>query len=282
MTDTASTVRSDAAGRILPHLLLIGASVVVLGPFIWIAAAAFKTQISLLLGQVLFDPVLFNFRDVLFSRSSPYLQNFGNSLIVASVSTAVVLTVSFLSAYSLQRMSWPRWIAQLLLLWALVFQMIPPVTLAGAWYEMFRSVGLRNAYIALTLSHITLHIPMALWLLSAFIREVPREIEEAAYVDGCSFWALLWRVVLPIVAPGVVSTGILVFIFSWNEFAIALTLTDNRTATVPVAIAKFAQENEIKYTQMAAASVLSALPALVALLLGQKYIVKGLTAGAVK
>ncbi len=282
MTAAVSTAGSPGAGRLLPHLLLIVASMIVLGPFVWIAAAAFKTQISLLLGQVLFDPVLFNFRDVLFSRSSPYIQNFGNSLLVASASTAVVLTVSFLSAYSLQRMSWPRWIAQLLLLWALVFQMIPPVTLAGAWYEMFRSIGLRNAYLALILSHITLHIPMALWLLSAFIREVPREIEEAAYVDGCSFWALLWRVVLPIVAPGVVSTGILIFIFSWNEFPVALALTNNQTGTVPVAIAKFAQENEIKYTQMAAASVLSAIPALIALVLGQRFIVKGITAGAVK
>jgi multiple sugar transport system permease protein len=118
--------------------------------------------------------------------------------------------------------------------------------------------------------------------LSSFLREIPRELEEAAFIDGAGFIKTLWRVVIPIMMPGLVSTGILVFIFSWNEFPVALALTNNNTATVPVGIAKFAQENEIKYTQMAAASVLSAVPALLALLFGQRFIVKGLTAGAVK
>ena len=123
---------------------------------------------------------------------------------------------------------------------------------------------------------------MALWLLIAFFREVPRELEEAAFVDGAKFLTLLRRVIVPIMMPGIVATAVLVFIFSWNEFPVALALTNNRTATVPVAIAKYVQEEEIKYTQMAAASVLSAIPALLALIFGQRFIVKGLTAGAVK
>ena len=101
-------------------------------------------------------------------------------------------------------------------------------------------------------------------------------------MDGASTPVLLWRVVLPVIAPGLVATGVLTFVFSWNEFAVALNLTMKQTATVPVAIAKFAQDYEIQYTQMAASATLSLIPALILLLLGQRYIVKGLTMGAVK
>jgi len=268
--------------RMLLHLLLVGAAIVVLAPFVWIAAAAFKTQISLLLGNLLFEPVLNNFREVLFGRTSTYGRNFLNSVLIASVSTLLVMIIAFFAGYSLFRMRWPRWVINVFLIWAIGFNLVPPVALAGAWYELFRGIGLTNGTLALTLSHTTLHLPMALWLLSTFFREIPRELEEAAVIDGAGFLALLRTIILPLMAPGIVSTGILVFIFSWNEFPVALALTNNQTATVPVAIAKFAQENEIKYTQMAAASVLSAIPALIALIFGQRFIVKGLTAGAVK
>jgi multiple sugar transport system permease protein len=266
----------------LMHALLIVAALIVLLPFAWIAAAAFKTQITLLMGNVVFEPVINNFREVLFGRTSTYARNFMNSAVVASVSTMLVMVVGFLAGYSLFRMRWPRWVVNVFLVWAIGFNLVPPVALAGAWYELFRSVGLTNGTLALILSHTTLHLPMALWLLSSFFRDVPRELEEAATVDGANFVSLLWRIVVPVMLPGIASTAILVFIFSWNEFPVALALTNNQTGTVPVAIAKFAQENEIKYTQMAAASVLSAIPALLALILGQRFIVKGLTAGAVK
>ena len=134
----------------------------------------------------------------------------------------------------------------------------------------------------LILAHLTLNLPLVLWILSAFIREVPVELEEAARIDGASTPVLLWRVIVPVIRPGLLATGLLAFIFSWNEFAVALNLTAKQTATVPVAIAKFAQDFEIQYTQMAASSVLSLLPAFVLLLLGQRHIVRGLTAGAIK
>jgi multiple sugar transport system permease protein len=160
--------------------------------------------------------------------------------------------------------------------------MIPPIALAGAWFTMARTVGLDNTFLGLVLAHTVLNLPMALWLMGVFVREVPRELEEAARMDGASTPVLLWRVVLPVIAPGLVATGVLTFVFSWNEFAVALNLTMKQTATVPVAIAKFAQDFEIQYTQMAASAALSILPALVLLLVGQRYIVKGLTQGAVK
>lgn len=269
-------------GELLVHAFLLTAAAAVLFPFLWIAMAAFKTQIALLSGAVAFRPVLSNFQDVLFSKTSEYLDNFRNSLIVGIGSTAGVLVVGTLGAWSISRMRWPAWTVHGLLAWAIVFQMIPPITMVGAWYVMFRAVGLYNTYAGLILAHLTLNLPLVLWMMSVFVSQVPLELEEAARIDGASTPGLLWRVVVPVIRPGLIACGLLAFILSWNEFAVALNLTAKQTATVPVAIAKFAQEFEIQYTQMAASSVLSTLPAMVALLVGQRYIVGGLTAGAIK
>ncbi|TNF17246.1 MAG: carbohydrate ABC transporter permease [Rhodobacteraceae bacterium] len=282
MSAVTRRIAARRAVTLLLHGALALAAVLTLGPFLWIALASLKTQIALLMGNLAFTPVTMNYAEVLFGNTSTFSTNFLNSVIVASVSTAIALTVGFLAGYSLLRMRWSRAVVNIFLLWTVVFNLVPPVTLAGAWYEVFRMVGLTNSLTALILAHTTLHLPMALWLLSSFLREIPRELEEAAVVDGAGFVRLMRRVVVPIMMPGLVSTGILIFIFSWNEFPVALALTNNHSATVPVGIAKFAQENEIKYTQMAAASVLSAIPALLVLIFCQRFIVKGLTAGAVK
>ena len=266
----------------LLHCALIVCALMVLGPFVWIGLAGFKTQIALMMGEVAFTPTLDNFRELLFSSTSDYLANFRNSLIVAGASTAIVLVVATLAAYSIERMGWPRWVVHLFLLGAAVFNAIPAITMVGPWYVMFRSLGLYNTYPALILAHATLNLPIGIWLMAAFIREVPRELEEAAWIDGCSTPGLLWRVVVPVVMPGIAAAAILVFIHSWNEFVVALNLTARQTATVPVAIAKYAQEHETKYGEMAAGALLSTVPALVLLFFAQRQIVRGLTAGAVK
>ena len=264
------------------QVCLLAAAAVVLFPFIWITTAALKTRISLVTGEVLFSPTLSNFQELLFSMTSNYVANFGNSLIVASGSTALVLCVATLAAYSINRGEWPVWAVNLFLLWSTVFYMIPAITMVGAWYVLFRSVGLYNTYLGVILAHATLNLPIAIWLMSTFLREVPRELEDAARIDGCGTLALLLRVIVPIVMPGIAATVILVFIHSWNEFVVALNLTARQTATVPVAIAQYAQENETKYGEMAAGAVLSTLPALILVLIGQRQIVRGLTAGAIR
>lgn len=261
---------------------LLAAVFITLAPFVYIAMSSFKTQITLLMGDVKFTPTLLNYNEVLFDRTSGYLGNFVNSVIVTTTSTALVVIISFFAGYSLFRMRWPSYVVNIFLIWSMAFNLIPSVTLASAWYDLARTAGLGNDYVALILAHTTLHLPMALWLLASFFGEIPRELEDAAYVDGAGFVTLVRRVVAPLMAPGLIATAILIFVFSWNEFPVALALTNNDTGTVPVAIAKYAQEEEIKYTQMAAASVLSAVPAILVLLFGQRFIVSGLTAGAVK
>jgi multiple sugar transport system permease protein len=264
------------------HAALALAATAVLLPVVWTGLAAFKTQIALLRGDVLFSPTLANFRELLFSRSSDYFAQFANSLVVASVSTVLVLFVATLAAYSLTRMRWAAWVPALVLGFSLVFHMVPPITLVGPWYVLARSAGLDDTYAALVLAHVTLHLPIALAVMAVFVRDIPVELEEAARLDGCTTPQLLRRVVFPLVKPGLAAAGILVFVFSWNEFAVALTLSGRHTATVPVAIARFAQEYEIKHGVMAAGAMLSVVPAILLLLFAQRHIVKGLTAGAGK
>lgn len=266
----------------IEHVFLLVVACFVLVPFIWIIAAGFKTQISLLQGEIFFTPNLASYKEVLFSKTTEFFSNAFNSLVIASISTLLILVAATLGGYAMERMDTPRWVVHTLLGWSIIFHMIPPITLVAAWFPLYRELGLDNTYTGMVLAHMALHLPMALWLMANFIRDVPMELEEAARIDGCSTPYLIWKIIVPLVAPGLAATAILMFIFSWNEFAVALNMTAKQTATVPVAIAKFAQGYEIKYGEMAATAALALIPALLFLLLGQRYIVKGLTTGALK
>ena len=263
-------------------LALTTTAVIILLPFLWIASASFKRRIDILMSNVWSKIVFTNYDEVLFSSVSDYISNYQNSMIVAVISTAIVLTIASMSGYALFRLSWPRWIPAVLFTWTVLFHMLPPTVISAAWFVIFQRVGLVNTYTGLIFAHVTLNIPIGLWLMSAFVRDVPKELEEAAEVDGATPAQVYFRIVLPLLRPGLIATGILVFIFSWNEFAVALSLTAKATQTVPVGIAKFAQEFEIQFGEMAAAAVLSTVPAMILLVLGQRHIIKGLTSGALK
>jgi len=270
--------RGGWSGRAIVALALVA----ILGPFAWISTASFKTQIAIYAGQFPFTPTLSNYADVLFGRRSDFAANIGNSVLVALVSTVAVLAVGTLAAHSLRRFRWPAWVSAGFLGWTLVFHMVPVLTLLGPWYIAFRDLGLYDTRAALVLTHVTINLPMTVWLMTAFLREIPPEIEEAARVDGCTPLDAFLRIVLPLALPGLIAAGILAFVFSWNEFPIALSLTSRQTATVPVAIARFAQQYETQHAQMAAASVISTIPAVLLMFCGQRFIVRGLTLGAVK
>jgi len=286
----AARGRIDAAEPVLParHARLIGwtlialALAIVVGPFLWILMNSFKSQIAILSGTWTFTPILDNYADVLLSKRSDFGHALLTSLVVASASTAVVLVVGTLAAYSLYRFDWPRWVGMSFLGWTLGFHVIPVITLVGPWYLIFKEIGLYDTRLALVLTHVTINLPMAVWLMMSFFKALPPEIEEAALVDGCRPLTAFRKVTLPLVVPGLIATGVLSFIFSWNEFTVALNLTSQANATVPVAVAKFANDYEVLHGQMAAASVLATIPALVLMFLGQRFIVQGLTLGSVK
>jgi multiple sugar transport system permease protein len=274
---TAST-RAAIAGWFLIGLAIV----VVIGPFLWILMNSFKDQISILSGTWTFTPTLDSYQDVLFSRRSDFVSALTTSLIVATASTAIVLVIATLAAYSLHRFRWAHWVVAGFLAWTLAFHVIPVITMVGPWYLAFKALGLYDTRTALILTHVTMNLPIAVWLMMSFFKALPPEIEEAALVDGCHPMSAFWRVTLPLVVPGLIATGVLSFIFSWNEFTIALNLTSQSNATVPVVVAKFANDYEVQHSQMAAASILATLPALLLMFFGQRFIVQGLTMGSVK
>ena len=273
---------------ILGHLAMILACLIILAPFAWIAVNSAKRQIDIYEGTLQFTPTWLNYDRLLFSKQSNFIRNLANSAIVATASTLVVMAVGTLTAYGLTRYAWGRrfrvggWFKGALLGWILLFHMIPAITLVGPWYLIFRELGLYNTLLGLVLTHITLNLPMATWLMMSFIQDVPRELEDAAWIDGCRRVGAFVRVVLPVIVPGLVATGVLAFIFSWNEFSVALNLTASPTATIPVAIANFAQQYEIQYGEMAAGTVLATVPAILLMFAGQRFIVRGLMLGALK
>jgi multiple sugar transport system permease protein len=275
-------LRAATRARVLGWVLIVLSLVVVVGPFAWILMNSFKTQIAILTGAWVFTPTLDNYADVLLSRRSDFVHALYTSLIVATASTFIVLIIATLAAYSLHRFRWAKWVSAGFLGWTLAFHVIPVITLVGPWYLAFRELGLYDTRTALVLTHVTINLPIAMWLMMSFFKAVPPEIEEAALVDGCHPLSAFWRVTLPLVTPGLIATGVLSFIFSWNDFTIALNLTSQANATVPVVVSKFANDYEVLHAQMAAASILATLPALLLMFLGQRFIVQGLTMGSLK
>ena len=226
------------------HAGLIAAGVIVLFPFVWITLAAFKTQISLMIGEVAFTPTLANFNEVLFSGTSDYIANYRNSLIVATASTLIVLIVATLGAYSIERLGWPRWVVHGFLLGAAVFNAIPAITLVGAWYVGFRALGLYNTYPAVILAHATYAEPADRPLADGHVH--PRSAARAGR-GGAD--RRLWDAADAVACrcagrdAGHRSDGDpRIHSSAGTNSSSRSNLTARQTATVPVAIAKYAQE----------------------------------------
>jgi len=206
-----------------------------------------------------------------------------NSLGIGLISTALAVTLATFAAYAIVRLRFPG--KNLVLATALAIAMFPPISIIGPLFNMWRTVGLFDTWPGLILPYMTLTLPLAIWTLSAFFREVPWDLEKAARVDGATPFQAFRRVIVPLAAPGVFTAAILVFIFAWNDFLFAISLTStNNARTVPAAIAFFTGSSRFEQPtgSIAAASVVVTVPMIVLVLLFQRRIVAGLTAGAVK
>jgi len=268
--------------KFITYAGLVFFAIIVLAPFLWISTIAFKKQIDILMMKMVFKPTLFNFDKIFFSKEATFFNDIFNSLVVGISSTIIILVVCSMAAFTMIRLKIPQWMTALIFLWVIVFHMLPPITFVGSWFQMASSVGLFNSRIALILAHVTINLPIGLLIIASFMRDVPTEIQEAAFIDGCSSRQAYIKVILPLLTPGLFATAVIVFLFSWNDFMVAMNLTAKATQTVPVSIATFSQQYEVRYGEMAAGSLISLIPALILTFFAQKYIVKGLTAGAVK
>ncbi len=270
--------------RIWVVLGVAGLSLFCLAPFLWSLVTSLKTPAELLAVPptwVPHHPTLANYVDVFVQR--PFARYLLNSLIVGLLSTLIAMTCASLAAYALARL---RLRGTTIIEYGLLFFALwPPAVLLVPLYLVGRSLGLLNSLVGLSLAHAALNLPFAAWMLTAFFRQVPAELEEAARVDGLSRLQFLRRILLPLVAPAMAATALLVFIFSWNEFVIALTfIVRDNLRTVPVGIAMLTgiTSYDIPWGQISAAVVMTTLPVVAAVLACQRWIISGLTAGALK
>ncbi len=212
-----------------------------------------------------------------------FLRNLLNSLVVAGGATLLGLSIGALAAYAVGRLPFPPRRAVLYLV--LSMNVFPHIAILSGLFVLLRTLHLFNTHLGLVLSYLLFVLPLTVWILTQYLRALPPELEEAAFVDGASVFQTFWRILLPLAAPGLVSTGLLGFMAAWNEFLFALTFTvGDRVRTVPVAIALFGGANpyEIPWGSIMAASVVVTLPVVALVLLFQRRIVEGLTAGTLK
>lgn len=274
--------RQYAFWSIVIALVLIFALI----PVIWIISLSFKTPESVIDGR--FIPAhwtLDNYK-VLFEggiSNSPFLKPLINSIVIAVISTLIAITLAAFAAYAIARLDFPG--KSLILAGALALAIFPTISTVGPLFDMWRAIGLYDTYAGLIIPYLTFSLPLAIYILVAFFREIPWDLEDAAAVDGATPLQSFRRVILPLAAPGTFTAAILVFIFCWNEFLFAITLTSSNNArTVPAALAFFTGESQFTAPtgNIAAAGVIVTVPIIIFVLFFQRRIVAGLTAGAVK
>jgi trehalose/maltose transport system permease protein len=250
-------------------------------PVAWIASLSFKSKTELGDGKF-FSGFSWDNYNVIFSGDI-FLRPLLNSIVVATCATLISIVLAAMAAYATSRLDFKG--KAVILSGALAVAMFPPISVVGSLFDIWRSVGLYDTWLGLIIPYMTFTLPLAIYTLSAFFREIPWELEQAAQVDGATPFQAFRKVIVPLAAPGVFTAAILVFIFAWNDFIFANTLTSTDNArTVPAALAFFtgASQFEQPIGAIAAAAVVVTIPIVVMVLIFQRRIVAGLTAGAVK
>lgn len=264
------------------YLLVAVIVLVSVFPFYYAILTSFKSGTALF--EINYLPHHFNLDNYIsVLTTGVFVRNLGNSILVASSVVALALFLAVTAAFALARVNFRG--RGLLLMTILAVSMFPQIAVLAGLFELVRAFGLFNTPFALIFSYTIFTLPFTVWVLTTFMRDLPMEIEEAAIVDGASPWVIITKVFMPLMWPALVTTGLLAFIAAWNEFLFALTFSSsNETRTVPVAIAMLsgASQYEIPWGRIMAASVIVTVPLVVLVLVFQRKIVQGLTAGGVK
>jgi ABC-type glycerol-3-phosphate transport system permease component len=262
-------------GVVAPLLTLL-----FLGPILWMVSTAFKVgnQAFSATPTIFFSPTLENFRDV-FSDST-FTKSLVTSLFTAGASTVLALLLGAGIAYPLARRSIRG--QQQLAFWILSLRIIPPIVVIIPLFLMLRTVGLTGSLWSLVVMYTYMNLPLTVWLLRGFFADLPVEIEEASFVDGASRLRSFFGVTVPLAMPGIVATALLAFIFAWNEFLFANILTGADTRTAPVGLTAYVTPTNVEWSHIMAAGTLVVLPVWIGALAAQRYLVRGLTMGAVK
>ena len=254
-----------------------------LAPFYWMVVSSLRRPSDVFQTTLLPQPPsLDNYKDA-FAPANHFGRALFNSVFVAGTVTVLVLIIAILSAYALARLKFRG--KNLALSFIIATSMFPGIAMVIPLFSLFTDIGWINSYQALILPAMSFALPLAVWILVAFFRQMPAELEQAAMIDGCTQGQAFRKVILPLAAPGVFTTAIIVFVAAWNEYIIALTMTNKfeyRTATVAVTFFTGATGRDIPFGSIMAAGVILTVPLLIMVLIFQRRIVAGLTAGGVK
>jgi multiple sugar transport system permease protein len=251
-------------------------------PFYWLINVSLKTGGALSEADLVPpDPTLDNYQSIF--ENGDFTSALRNSAVITGITTFLALLVGSFAAYALARLRFPM--KFLILAVILSISTFPPIAIAAPIFKLWTDIGLYNTWTGLIIPYLTFALPLCIYILASFFKEIPKELEEAALVDGATHFQAFRKIVVPLAAPGLVTAGLLTAFFVWNEFLLAVTLTSSPSAfTVPVAVANFtgSQKFEIPLGTISAASVVITIPLVALVIIFQKRIVAGMTAGAVK
>lgn len=283
--NTTTPRRQVNWGGIGRYIALIVVLVVALGPFYWTAITSIKVDGEINASPPTLFPQSFttkNYTQAFLSVQPAFAKDLLNSTLVAIFTTLLALIFGSICAYAIARTKFVGKAGVLAIV--LSVQMFPLIALVGPLFVFFtNTINVYNTYVALIIPYLVISLPVTVYFLTSFFRDLPPDLEEAALVDGTTRLGALWRIVLPLTAPGVFTTAILSFITVWNDFLFGLTLTtDSNAQTVTVAIPLFNGEHQIAFGEVSAAAIIVTIPLVIMVLFLQRRIVSGLTAGAVK
>ena len=262
------------------YLVSILIAIATLFPIYWLFIVSARTKVEIFAGPKLFQTSFYaeNYiRPFLHDIFGRYLLN---SLIIASGNTLLVIVLAVLATYAFSRFRVPG--SGNIFFWTITNRMAPPAVFIVPYFLIFTRLGLRDTQIGIILLYCIFNLPFAIWLLKGMMDAIPREMDEAAYIDGCTFWGVLTKVVLPLARPGIMTTAILTWIFAWNEYLFASILTSVNSRTITTGLASFVTVIGTNWGEMAAVSMVCLIPAVIFIGIAQKHIIAGLTFGAVK
>jgi len=265
---------------VLRRLFLIAGLAFILIPFFYFISVSFqsKSYVQVSTPSVFFKPTLENYKKVF--STLKFLQYFKNSLIICSISTLLSVFVGFLAAYAITRLK--NRFTENISFWILTQRMLPAIAVLIPIYLVMSKLRMLDTYYGIILVYSVLNLPYAVWMSKSFIEDIPIELDESAMLDGCNKTQIIFRVIYPVAKPGIISTGIFIFVLAWSEFIFALILSSMHTKTLPVAISSFISDTGIEWNSMAAAGAILIVPLSIMFFFIQKSLVKGLSFGAVK
>jgi len=265
------------------YFLTVFICVIVAFPFYWLVITSIKPGAEVFTFPPIFIPHSVTMKSYLsIFQTADIYPFFINSCIIGAASVILAVLLGSMAAYSLAKTYLSYKLRFGIIIFVLICKMFPPITLIIPYFVIIKNIGLLDTRIALIITYVAYCLPFAIWLMIGFFQDLPVSIEEAAIVDGCSFWGRFFKVVFPLVLPGLVVTAIFSFMLAWNEFLYATILTSFRAKTLPVVIGTFVGDQYLEWGKMSAMGTVMVIPVIIFASFIQKYLVRGMTFGAVK